>query len=88
MPKVTIYTTAACPYCRRAKNLLTKLGLSYTEIPVDGDDETREAMAARAHGRRTVPQIFFDDDYVGDCDELHELARNGELERLLAGEAR
>lgn len=85
MPEITIYTTAACPYCIRAKDLLRKKSLAFTEIAVDGDAEARKVMAARAHGRRTVPQIFFDGVHIGDSDDLHELARNGKLDLLLAG---
>lgn len=85
MPQITIYTTAACPYCHRAKDLLRKKNLPFTEIAVDGDQRTRWDMTARAHGRMSVPQIFFDDIHIGDCDELHELARDGTLDKLLAG---
>jgi glutaredoxin 3 len=85
MPHITIYTTAACPYCRRAKDLLRKKNLAFTEIAVDGDPRLRREMSAKAQGRVTVPQIFFDDRYIGDCDELHELERNGNLDELLAG---
>jgi glutaredoxin 3 len=87
MPQITIYTTATCPYCRRAKDLLREKKLAFTEIAVDGDAEARRGMAARARGRMTVPQIFFDNMHIGDCDELHELARNGKLDLILAGAA-
>lgn len=86
MPLITIYTTATCPYCRRAKALLREKKLAFTEIAVDGDPERRREMTAKAHGRVTVPQIFFDGVHIGDCDELHELARNGKLDMLVAGE--
>lgn len=85
MPQITIYTTMACPYCQRAKNLLRKKNLAFTEIPVDGDAGARQEMTARAHGRMTVPQIFFGDSHIGDSDELHELDRNGKLDLLLGG---
>ena len=85
MPQITVYTTAACPYCRRAKDLLRKKNLAFTEIAVDGDPRTRGDMTARARGRMSVPQIFFDDIYIGDCDELHELDRDGKLDELLDG---
>jgi glutaredoxin 3 len=87
MPQITIYTTATCPYCRRAKDLLRAKKLAFTEIAVDGDAQARREMAAKAYGRMTVPQIFFDNTYIGDCDELHELARNGKLDLILAGAA-
>jgi glutaredoxin 3 len=85
MPQITVYTTAACPYCRRAKDLLRKKNLAFTEIAVDGDPRTRGDM--RAHGRMSVPQIFFDDIHIGDGDELHELDRDGKLDELLDGGA-
>lgn len=88
MPDITIYTTATCPYCRRAKALLRKKNLAFKEIAVDGDPQARQEMTARAHGRKTVPQIFFDGLHVGDSDELHELDRTGKLDDLLAGLAR
>ncbi|QBR72018.1 glutaredoxin 3 [Beijerinckiaceae bacterium] len=84
MPQITIYTTATCPYCYRAKELLRKKNLNFTEIPVDGDPESRRAMMNRANGRGTVPQIFFDDVHIGGCDELHELAFDGKLDLILA----
>ena len=84
MPRVTIYTTATCPYCRRAKQLLRKKNLAFTEIAVDGDPQARWEMSAKAGGRWTVPQIFFDHTHIGDCDDLHELERNGKLDELLA----
>ena len=85
MLQITVYTTAACPYCRRAKDLLRKKKLAFTEIAVDGDPRTRKYMTARAYGRRSVPQIFFDDIHIGDCDELHDLDRDGKLDELLEG---
>lgn len=85
MPQITVYTTAACPYCRRAKDLFRKKNLAFTEIAVDGDPGMRMDMTARAHGRMSVPQVFFDDIHIGDCDELHELDRDGKLDALLAG---
>jgi glutaredoxin 3 len=87
MPQIIVYTTAACPNCRRAKDLLHKKNLAFTEIAVDGDPRTRGDMTARAHGRMSVPQIFFDGIHIGDCDELHELDREGKLDWLVAGSA-
>ncbi|MCI0465390.1 MAG: glutaredoxin 3 [Beijerinckiaceae bacterium] len=85
MPDITIYTTALCPYCRRAKDLLRRKNLAFKEIAVDGDPRARAEMTERAQGRMTVPQIFFDGVHIGDCDELHELERSGKLDELLAG---
>jgi len=84
MANVTIYTTASCPYCLRAKALLREKNLAFKEIAVDGDPDARREMTLRAHGRKTVPQIFFDGVHIGDCDKLHELERNGKLDKLIA----
>lgn len=84
MPSVEIYTWRTCPFCIRAKRLLDSKGVVYTEHSVDGDEQARDAMAARGNGRRSVPQIFIDDQHVGDCDELHALERAGKLDALLA----
>jgi len=80
---VTIYTTPWCPYCHRAKALLARKGVSFDEIDVSGDAALRQAMSERAHGRRTVPQIFVGERHVGGCDDLHELERQGKLDPLL-----
>jgi glutaredoxin 3 len=85
MPHITIYTTATCPYCMRAKALLTKKQAPFEEIAVDSDPRKREEMIARAGGRSTVPQIFFDDRHIGGCDDLYELSYEGKLDALLAG---
>jgi glutaredoxin 3 len=84
MPEITIYTTATCPYCRRAKDLLRKKNLVFMEISVDGDPEGRMRMMERANGAMTVPQIFFDELHIGGCDDLYELDHGGKLDILLA----
>lgn len=75
---VKVYSTSYCPHCVRAKNLLVKRGIPFEEIDVTDDDETR-AWLIQATGRRTVPQIFIDDESVGGADELYALDRKGEL---------
>ena len=70
MNNILIYTTDTCPYCVRAKQLLQGKGMVYTEIRVDLDDSEREKMIARS-GRRTVPQIFIDDQHIGGFDDLY-----------------
>jgi glutaredoxin 3 len=82
-PAVIIYTTGWCPYCRRARKLLEKKGVSFTEIDVESAPEKRAEMQARS-GRRTVPQIFIGDSHVGGCDDLHDLEDEGKLDALLA----
>lgn len=83
MARIEIYTTPTCPYCHAAKALLADKGVDYTEITVL-DPELREAMTQRAHGRRTVPQIFIDDTHVGGYDDMAALDRAGGLDPLLA----
>lgn len=84
MPDVTIYTTPSCPYCHMAKGLLRKKSVAFTEIDVSADPSLRQAMTQKAHGRRTVPQIFIGSTHVGGCDDLHELDAAGKLDPLLA----
>lgn len=83
-PAVTVYTSDWCPYCQRAKVLLTQKNVTFSEINVDEDAKFREEMIARSN-RRTVPQIFIGDKHVGGCDDLFELDRSGELDRLIQG---
>ena len=68
----------------RAKALLDGKGVTYTEYSVDGDEAARDAMAARGDGRRSVPQVFINDQHMGGCDDLHALERAGKLDVLLA----
>lgn len=84
MPSVEIYTTPWCGYCRAAKALLARKGVSYREIDVEGDPALRSEMVARAGGRYTVPQIFIGSTHVGGSDDLHALERAGKLDALLA----
>jgi glutaredoxin 3 len=82
--KVEIYTWRTCPFCIRAKNLLTEKGVQFTEYSIDGDEVARKKMAQRANGRRSVPQIFIDDRHIGGCDDLYALDSQGKLDDLLA----
>ena len=84
MPAVTIYTKLWCPYCDAAKALLQRKNVAFDEISVDGDSKAQNAMAERANGRRTVPQIFIGERHVGGCDDLHALETAGQLDSLLA----
>jgi glutaredoxin 3 len=81
--KVEIYTWSRCPFCIRAKGLLDKKGVEYTEYCIDGDEDARDQMRARASGKSSVPQIFIDDRHIGGCDDLHALESKGELTALL-----
>ncbi|MFM7471212.1 MAG: glutaredoxin 3 [Nodosilinea sp. LVE1205-7] len=83
-PTVEIYTWSACPFCIRAKALLNQKGIAYTEYCIDGDEPARRAMAERANGRRSVPQIFINNHHVGGCDDLFALEAQAGLDPLLA----
>ncbi|MEL6458263.1 MAG: glutaredoxin 3 [Cyanobacteria bacterium J06641_2] len=82
--KVEIYTWSTCPFCIRAKGLLSKKGVEFIEYVIDGDQEAREKMAQRADGGRSVPQIFINDVHVGGCDDIYGLESQGKLDELLA----
>ncbi|MEL7034813.1 MAG: glutaredoxin 3 [Cyanobacteria bacterium J06592_8] len=81
---VEIYTWQTCPYCIRAKLLLWWKGVNYTEYKIDGDNIARNQMAERSNGRRSVPQIFINNQHIGGCDELYTLNGQGQLDPLLA----
>jgi len=83
-PVVMLYVSDWCPYCQRAKGLLSEKQVAFTEINVEDDSKFREEMIARSN-RRTVPQIFIGDKHVGGCDDLFALDRSGELDRLIQG---
>ena len=84
MAKITMYTTAVCPYCVRAKQILKSKGVTdIQEIRVDSDPEQRMKMMDLTK-RRTVPQIFIGDTHVGGCDDLEALNHAGQLDAMLA----
>jgi len=82
-PKVEIYSWRFCPFCIRAKGLLDRKGIVYSDYLIDGDETARSAMTRRALGRSTLPQIFINNRGIGGCDELYALERSGELDALL-----
>jgi glutaredoxin 3 len=81
--KIEIYSSAVCPYCVSAKNLLKSKGLEWSEVRIDIDPGQRDLMLARSGGRRTVPQIFINDQHVGGFDDLVAADRSGKLAELL-----
>jgi glutaredoxin 3 len=85
--RIEMYTTAICPYCVAAKSVLKAKGLEYSEIRVDTDAAKRDEMLARSGGRRTVPQIFINDQHVGGHDDLVAADRSGRLAELLGSNA-
>ena len=84
MKKVEIYTWQYCPFCIRAKSLLNKKNITFTEYKIDGDESAREKMSIRANGRRSLPQIFIDNNGIGGCDDLYLLEEENKLDSLVA----
>jgi glutaredoxin 3 len=83
MAKIVIYSKANCPYCDFAKQLLDSKQASYEEIRIDLLPDKREEMERLSGGRRTVPQIFINDQAIGGYDDLSALAKAGKLDQLL-----
>ena len=82
-PSIRLYSTTICPYCDRARALLTRKGAAFTEIKIDEDAARRDVLLRLSGGRRSVPQIFIGDLHVGGFDDLYALDRKGELDPLL-----
>jgi glutaredoxin 3 len=83
--KVEIYTKFACPYCVRAKSLLDRKGVAYSEYDVTMGGARREEMVKRVPRARTVPQIFIDGVAIGGSDDLRDLDSSGKLDEMLGG---
>lgn len=84
MAAVEIYTKAWCPYCTRAKRLLSQKGAAFEEYDITMGGPKRAEMIDRANGRTTVPQVFIDGAHVGGSDDLAALEREGRLDALLS----
>lgn len=82
MPNIEIYTTPFCPFCARAKKLLSDKGVEYVEHDVMMNASLRKKMTEMA-GSRSVPQVFVDGAHIGDCDGIHRLDADGKLDPLL-----
>ncbi|MFI4957230.1 MAG: glutaredoxin 3 [Gammaproteobacteria bacterium] len=82
MANVEIYTTKVCPYCVRAKDLLTRKKIPFTEIDVS-DDEVQRQVMEKLSGRRTVPQVFINGQAIGGCDDLYALEAAGKLQEMV-----
>ena len=78
-----MYSGPMCAFCDAAKRLLLRNNLEFHEIDVSTKDELRDEMIKKSNGRRTIPQIFFDDYHVGGYQELRVLEKNGELDNLI-----
>ncbi|MCX7301753.1 MAG: glutaredoxin 3 [Rhodobacterales bacterium] len=83
MQTIEIYTSPTCGYCHAAKRLLNQKGVTFSEVNVVANPDRRPEMEQRAHGRRTVPQIFIGGQHVGGCDDLYALEDAGKLDPML-----
>ena len=83
MKNIIMYTGPLCNFCDAAKRLLSRNNLRYEEIDISTKDGLRDEMIKKANGKRTIPQIFFDDHHVGGYVELRELEKTGELNNIL-----
>ena len=83
MSNITIYTKDYCPFCIKAKSLLTMKQIKFTEINLNENPDQFDEMLKKSNGARTVPQIFNDNNYIGDCDKIYELNSEGTLDKLL-----
>ena len=79
MKKITVYSGPLCAFCDAAKRLLVRNNLDYKEIDISTDPSLMDEMIKKADGKRTIPQIFFEDHHVGGYQELRELEKNGTL---------
>ena len=79
MKNITVYSGPLCAFCDAAKRLLVRNNLSYKEIDISADPSLMDEMIKKAGGKRTIPQIFFEDHHVGGYQELRELEKNGTL---------
>ena len=83
MKNVTIYTGPYCNYCDAAKRLLTRNNVPYKEINVAEVDGAKDEMIKKANGKKTIPQIFFNDEHIGGYDEVRALEKENKLQDLL-----
>ena len=83
MKRIDSYTTNYCPFCVKAKSLLNKKKIKFSDIDVSNDEALREKMSIMANGARSVPQIFVDNIHIGDCDKIHKLDQEKKLDKLI-----
>ena len=83
MKKITIYTGPVCNYCDAAKRLLKRNNVSFSEINIAEVDGALDEMLKKTNGKRTIPQIFFDDQLIGGYEEIRALEKDNKLQDLL-----
>ena len=83
MKKIIMYSGPMCNFCEAAKRLLERNKLKYEVIDISADESLRDEMIKKSNGKRTIPQIFFDDNHIGGYQELRALEKSGELNNLV-----
>ena len=83
MKNVTVYMGPMCAFCDAAKRLLTRNNIPYNEINIALEEGKKEEMLAKSNGRKTIPQIFFNELHIGGYEELRALEKKGELDNLI-----
>ena len=83
MKTVVVYSGPLCTFCEAAKRLLDRNNIKFKEIDISKQDGLRDEMIKKSNGKRTIPQIFFDDDHIGGYLELRELEKTGELQNKI-----
>ena len=83
MKNIIIYTGPMCNYCEAAKRILTRNNLTYSEINISNVEGAMDEMIKKTHGKRTIPQIFFDDQHIGGYYEVRALEKENKLQDLL-----
>ena len=83
MKNITMYTGPMCNFCDAAKRLFSRNDLKYKEIDISSKDDLRDEMIKKANGKRTIPQIFFDEQHIGGYDEVRALEKENKLQALL-----
>ena len=83
MKNITMYTGPMCNFCDAAKRLFSRNNLKYEEIDISSKDGLKDEMIKKANGKRTIPQIFFDDQHIGGYDEIRALEKENKLRDLL-----
>ena len=83
MKKITMYTGPFCNYCEDAKRLLARNNATYNEIDISKVDGAMDEMIKKANGKRTIPQIFFDEEHIGGYDEVRALEKENKLQDIL-----
>ena len=83
MKNITMYTGPMCNFCDAAKRLFSRNDLKYNEIDISSKDDLRDEMIKKANGKRTIPQIFFDDQHIGGYEEVRALEKENKLQDLL-----